>query len=125
MTWLIDSTPAGNVLAPEEQPTFTFLFRNNTAAPIQADAHLDVLSYGTREIPGDIWTPDLFKIADLPPIPITVNLPAHGSQVIKVEAKLPSTLGAYAFVGAGAVVTRSVPEHALVLGAPARVVRTF
>ena len=31
------------------------------------------------------------------------------------------TIGDYAFVGAGAVVTLDVPAHALVLGAPARV----
>ena len=31
-----------------------------------------------------------------------------------------STIGAYAFVGAGAVVTNDVPDHALVLGVPAQ-----
>ena len=30
------------------------------------------------------------------------------------------TLGEYAFVGAGAVVTKSVPDYALVVGVPAR-----
>jgi UDP-2-acetamido-3-amino-2,3-dideoxy-glucuronate N-acetyltransferase len=32
------------------------------------------------------------------------------------------TIGCYAFVGAGAVVTRDVPDHALVIGNPGRIV---
>jgi hypothetical protein len=95
---LIDSAPAGNVLAPGEQPTFTFLVRNNLADPIHESGLLHVMSYGTRGIPGDIWLPDLFKIADLADIPFQADVPAHGSQVVKVTAQLPDTFGGYAFV---------------------------
>ena len=95
---LIASAPAGNVLAPGEQPEFTFLFKNNLPQAIQTSGHFDVLAYGTRGIPGNIWLPELFKSADLPAIPIEVNLPPNGEQVIKIKADLPATFGAYAFV---------------------------
>lgn len=35
------------------------------------------------------------------------------------------TIGRRALVGAGAVVTKDVPDHAIVVGNPARVIRTF
>jgi hypothetical protein len=95
---LMDSTPAGNVLAPGQQPTFTFLLRNNLSLAIHEPGQFHVISYGTRGIPGDVWTPELFKIADLPDIPIQVNVAAHGSQVITVKPELPEALGGYAFV---------------------------
>jgi hypothetical protein len=95
---LIDSTPAGNVLAPGEQPAFTFLLKNNGAEPIHEAGQIHVLHYGTRGIPGNIWLPELFKIADLPDIAIQADIPAHGTQVVKVTTELPETFGAYAFV---------------------------
>ena len=95
---LIDSTPPGNVLAPGEQPVFTFLLKNNQAAPVHTSATMNVLAYGTRGIPGNIWKPDLFKIADLPAIPFEADLPAHGTQIVKITPTLPATFGAYAFV---------------------------
>jgi len=95
---LIDSKPAGNVLAPGEQPELTFLFKNNQSQAIKTSGHFDVLAYGTRGIPGDIWTPELFKTTDLPPLPLAIDLPPGGSQVIKITPQLPPTLGAYAFI---------------------------
>ncbi len=52
------------------------------------------------------------------PAPIHIQLGA----TIGANATLigPVTIGAWAFVGAGAVVTRNAPAHALVVGNPAR-----
>lgn len=35
------------------------------------------------------------------------------------------TIGEYAVVGAGAVVTRDIPDHAVAVGSPARVIKTL
>ncbi|MDR1192101.1 MAG: hypothetical protein LBK60_10650 [Verrucomicrobiales bacterium] len=100
---LIDSQPAGNVLVPGEQPVFTFLVKNNLAEPIRAaDARVSVIAYGNVGDPtadyGNCWFPILYKKADLPDIPVNIDLPAKGSQLVTVSATLPETFGAYALV---------------------------
>ena len=95
---LIDSQPAGNVLYPGEQPTFTFLIKNNGTEPITGSGKVDVVSYGTRGNPGEIWIPQVVKIADLPSVPIQVDIPAKGSQVVEVKPTLPDTFGGYALI---------------------------
>ncbi|MDR1305821.1 MAG: DUF916 domain-containing protein, partial [Verrucomicrobiales bacterium] len=90
---LFDSTPLGNVLFPGEQPSFSFLVRNLTDQPLTVDANVSVLAYGTRGIPGDIWLPEMYKIADLPAIPVNINIEPKKSQVVTVSPALPEKFG--------------------------------
>lgn len=47
----------------------------------------------------------------------------HGASIGAGSIILPSiTIGNYALIGAGSTVTKSVPDHALLLGNPARIV---
>ena len=56
--------------------------------------------------------------ADWEPVPTLVH---EGASIGAGTVVLPGvTIGRWAMVGAGAVVTRDVPEHTLVVGSPAR-----
>ena len=43
---------------------------------------MDVIAYGTKGKPGDIWVPDMFKIADAGSAPVRVELKPHGFPAI-------------------------------------------
>jgi len=95
---LIESSIPGNVLWPGEQATFTVQLVNNTDQAIQVKGKVDVIQYGTKGRPGDVWVPDMFKIADVESIPVEVNLPAKGFTNVAVSPKIPATFGAYGLV---------------------------
>jgi hypothetical protein len=91
------SVPA-NVLWPGEEATFTFRVENKGDEPIQRPAQIHVVHYGTRGRPGDVWKPQVFKIADLETVGVDVNAPTKGAGVIRVTPGIPETFGAYGLV---------------------------
>lgn len=102
---LIKSSAPGNILFPGEQPTFTFELTNNRDANLQASGRVELIPYGTRGIPGDIWKPEVFAMEGASSTPIKVSLGATGSflgytssQQITVSPKVPEKLGGYALV---------------------------
>lgn len=88
----------GNVLWPGDRPVFKFRVTNLTLAPLSAKGAIQVIHYGTRGKPGDIWEPLFFKIADFEKVPLSVDLAPNASTEITIEPKIPETFGGYVLV---------------------------
>jgi hypothetical protein len=96
---LTDSSIPGNILGPKEQPEFTFQIVNTSDQPLQAAGHVEVIAYGTRGAPGDVWTPHVFKIGTgSASVPVLVEVAAHGFQELTVAPPIPARFGGYAVV---------------------------
>ena len=73
--------------------------------------------------PNATFTNDRFPRSKRPPEQFARTIIRQGASLGGNSTILPGlTVGRYAMVGAGAVVTRDVPEYAIVMGNPARVV---
>lgn len=90
------SVPA-NVLWPGDGATFTFRVENS-GKEYRGPAMFHVIHYGTCGRPGDVWKPRVFKIANLPDVTISVELPAKGASEVRVTPAIPATFGAYGLV---------------------------
>ena len=95
---LAESNVPANILWPGEQPTWTIQLQNEGGTAIKTAGKIDVVHYGTRGAPGDVWDPVVFKFDDAVSVPIEVDLPAHGVQNVNVSPKLPETFGGYGIV---------------------------
>jgi hypothetical protein len=94
----IGGRDTANVLAPGEKAQFTFIFTNKTANPIRAHGKWEVIQYGTKGKPGDVWSPIVFRIAVTGEASLDVDLPANGTQEIVVTPPIPETFGGYALI---------------------------
>ncbi|OIP84509.1 MAG: hypothetical protein AUK44_02275 [Porphyromonadaceae bacterium CG2_30_38_12] len=97
VTCIRTSSPA-NIFWPGEKATFTFQLVNNTNTAISVDAKVELINYGSKGIPNDIWLPEMFKIAEIQSISLKINVAANGFVDIDVEPKLPEIFGGYAIV---------------------------
>jgi hypothetical protein len=87
-----------NVLWPGENLRIVLHFTNQTRSRLKAHGTLNVISYRTSVLPGDVWVPHVFKIADESSTPIDLDLAESGSADIAVEPKVPERFGGYALI---------------------------
>jgi hypothetical protein len=91
--------PGGvNVIWPGETEAVTLTITNTTGQPIQGDGHVQVIHYAVHGRPGDGWLGQFIKLGDVQSIPISVNVPAHGSSPIQITPTIPETFGGYALI---------------------------
>lgn len=88
----------GNILWPGEQASFTFQLVNDSPETLAVTGTVAIIAYGTRGKPGDIWVPDMFKIAEAGAVPVRVELKPRGYQNLTVTPDLPERFGAYGLV---------------------------
>ena len=87
-----------NVLWPGESAELTLRFTNKTSSELRAQGSVRVVAYGTSVPVGDVWVPHVFKIADESSIPISLDIPAAGSQDLTVSPNIPERFGGYGLV---------------------------
>jgi len=88
----------GNILFPSEQPEFRFQIKNETNQPLVTDGKADLVPFGTKGIPGDIWLPSVYAAGETKSLPIRVDVPPGGTQQVKVKFDIPEQLGGYAII---------------------------
>lgn len=94
---VVKCSAPGSVLWPGEPLSLTVQVINKGEAPLTA-GRIDVIAYGTKGQPGDVWTPHVFKIADAGSVPLKVSVAANGFQNVSVIVPIPARFGGYALV---------------------------
>ncbi len=95
---IVGSSVPGNILWPGDKPRFTFQMLNDGGQALNAAGRVEVIAYGTKGVPGDVWTPHVFKIADVGAVPVAATVPAHGYADLTVSPRIPARFGGYALV---------------------------
>ncbi|MFX1708764.1 hypothetical protein PV783_32665 [Chitinophaga sp. CC14] len=87
-----------NVLWPGEQPSYTIQVVNQLNEPINTEGKIELISYGTKGRPGDVWQPEMVKFATISTTPVKVNISPKGYANIDHLPVIPPRFGGYALV---------------------------
>jgi hypothetical protein len=94
----LGGTAPGNVLWPGEQASFTFQLVNNSKEPLAGTGQVELIAYGTKGQPGDIWAPLVVSMGKLGTNSIDYNIAPGKIQEFTVTPQVPDKLGPYALV---------------------------
>lgn len=92
------STPPANILHPDEALELVFKLTNKSPQPLDLEGRWEVIQYGTKSRPGDVWVPDMFKIATAGSSPVKVVCPAGQAVELTARPAVPAPFGGYAVV---------------------------
>ena len=95
---LLETNAPLAVYYPGEQPALTLQLQNRTNRAIKAKGRFDYYHFGSKGIPGDVWTPEVILFDTFDPIPVSVELAPNGWQNVTVKPELPAKMGGYGLV---------------------------
>ncbi|SEO83770.1 hypothetical protein SAMN05192574_11418 [Mucilaginibacter gossypiicola] len=95
---LIRSSTNTNILWPGEQPGYTIQVVNNLDGPLEVKGKLEIIRYGTKGRPNDVWLPEVVKFATVSSSDLPVSIKTKGFTNIEVKPNIPATFGGYALV---------------------------
>lgn len=95
---LANTSLPGNILWPNDKGEFLIQLQNNLDKKVKVKGSVKVIAYATKGKAGDIWTPIMYKIAEVSSIAIEVTIEAKGYKNISLSPNIPEKFGAYALV---------------------------
>jgi hypothetical protein len=96
--YCIRSSAEANVFWPGEKARFTFQLVNNSKEQISVDGFAEVIQYGSKGQPNDIWWPEMFKVNTIEKLPVKIDIAPNGFLDIDLNINIPETFGGYAVV---------------------------
>jgi hypothetical protein len=97
---IAQSSTNTNVLWPEEQPAYTVQVLNNMDDSMIASGSVELIHYGTKARPNDIWLPEMVSLeqGSKAKIPVNIQVAARSWTNIDIRPLIPAAFGGYALV---------------------------